>query len=286
MSKYKLVAIDIDGTLLTKAGKITEENIKAIRKCHEKGVHVCLCTGRNIKNTKNIAKQISNDMPFVCADGAVFYSTKENKVISEFLLSEDTFIKIIEEAKNHNVFMEFCTKKYYIKYSKNPELDKFSYGGVPKTIFDKFKQHFIRNVRYVTNYRKFVDENKNNINQFILAGEKSELDKMKAFFEANKFDDVDIRYDLWENYIFIVPKNCTKAYGLNIFAKHFDIGIEEMIAIGDQMNDIDMIKEAGLGVAMGNAHEEIKAVADFVTNCNESSGVAVAINRFIFNEEI
>ncbi len=285
MSKYKLVAIDIDGTLLTKNGEITKDNIEAIKRCQQNGIKVCLCTGRNIKNTKNIAKQISNDMPFVCADGAVFYSTKENKVISEFLLSENTFEKIIREADNHNVYMEFCTKKYYIKYSKNPELSKYSYGKVSKSLKDRLTDYFVKNVRFVKNYEKFIEKNKNNVNQFIIAGEKTELDKMKAFFEKNSFEDIDVRYDLWEHYIFIVPKNCTKAYGLNIFSEYFGIEIEEMIAIGDQMNDIDMIKAAGLGVAMANAHSDIRAVANYITNCNEKSGVAHTINKFIFNED-
>ncbi len=284
MNKYKLIAIDIDGTLLNNKGKVSTENINSIKNCLDKDVKVCLCTGRNIKNTKSIAKKISKDMPFVCADGSVFYSTKENKVISEFLLKEKTFIYIINEVNKYNVFMEFCTKKHYIKYSKNKELDKFSYGGRPKNIKEKFDHYFIRNVRYVKNYVKFIENNKNNINQFIIAGEKEELDMLKLFFEKNNFDDVDIRFDLWDNYIFIVPKNCNKAYGLNILCDYFNIDIDDTISIGDQMNDIDMIKKSGLGIAMGNAHEEIKTEADFITKSNDENGVAYAIDKFIFNK--
>ncbi len=284
MKKYKLLAIDIDGTLLNSRGKISDENIDAIRRAIENGIKVCLCTGRNIKNTRAIAKKINSDFPFVCADGTVFYDTKNNKVIKEYLIEKSTFEKIIEEANKHNLYMEFCTKRHYIKYVRNIGLEKYGYGDAPKTIMEKLEHHFIKNVRYVKNHQKFKNKFGGGINQFIISGEQRELEKMKKFLIESDFSDVDIRVDLWSDFIFIVPKDCNKAYGLNILSDYFDIDISEMIAIGDQMNDIDMIKKAGLGVAMGNATDEIKKVAGFITSSNDDSGVAFAIKKFVLEE--
>lgn len=281
MSEYKLVAIDIDGTLLKEDGTISAKTIETINKCCDKNIKVCLCTGRNIRNTVKIAKKLNNGMPFVCADGAIFYDTQNNKIIIEEKLSEETFETIINKANEFNLYQEFCTKKYYIKYCKKEGLEKYSYGKVPKTLVEKFKDYFLKHVRYAKDLEKFKATYKNKINQMILAGEHEELDKIKKYFETANFPDVDIRYDLWDKYIFIVPKGCTKAHGLNIFSNHFNIPIENMIAIGDQMNDIDMIKKAGLGVAMGNAHDEIKANAKFVTKTNDEDGVSFAIEKFI-----
>lgn len=285
MKKYKLVAIDIDGTLLRNNGTLSKKTIETIKKCEENGVKACICTGRNIKNTIKIARSVSKEMPFVCADGCIFYDVKNDEVALEHKLLTETFEIIMREVDKYNLYVEFCTKKYYIKYVKNMELEKFSYGGVAKTLKEKFNHYFIRNVRYVKDFEKFIKDYKDNTNQIIIAGEDDELEKIKVYLNSNDFSDVDIRYDLWDRYIFIVPKNCTKAYGLEILSKHFNIDVDDMIAIGDQMNDIDMIKKAGMGIAMGNAHDTIKKEANFITKTNEEDGVAYAINKFIFDEK-
>ncbi len=280
MEKYKLIALDIDGTTLNSKGKMTRENMMAIRNCGSRGINVCFCTGRNVKNTKKIATQFYSDMPFVCADGAVFYSTKDKCVILENTLSEYIIRTISEEVKKHDLYLEYCTKDYYFKYSKKPELEKFSYGGFPRNKKERLEYYFLRSVRYIKDLSSFLEIHKTNVNQIIIGGEVEELDKLKEFINKKEFD-CDIRYDLWENYIFIVPKQCNKAHGLNMLANYFSIRMNEIIAIGDQLNDIDMIKKAGLGIAMGNAHERIKECADFVTKTNDESGVAFAINKFI-----
>lgn len=284
MTEYKLIAIDIDGTLLKNDESISEETKKAIKRCDDNGVKVCLCTGRNVKNTVKVVKQLNNGTPFVSADGAVFYDTKNNKVIKEYLIKEDTLREITTLADKYNLYMEFCSKDNYIKYVKNSDLEKYCYGGVAKSVKQKLHHHFIKHVRYTKNMDTFIRDNKNNINQFLIGGPKEELDKLKENLEHTNFSDVDIRYDLWEEYIFIVVKGCTKANGLNILSEYYNISVENMISIGDQMNDIDMIKSAGLGVAMGNAHKQIKECARFITKTNEEDGVAYVINKFIFND--
>ncbi len=284
MKKYELVAIDIDGTLLDNDEQISKENIDAINRCEKNGVKVCICTGRNVRNTIKIAKKLKTGAPFVCSDGAIFYDTKKNKVIVEKKFSKETLEKLVRIANEFNLYMEFNTRSKYIKYVKNVELEKFSYGEVAKTLKQRLSHYFIKRVRYVKNIDIFLIENKNDINQFLIGGDEEEVEKFKEKISGVEFEDVDIRYDLWENYIFVVCKGCTKAHGLDILSEHFNVSIENMIAIGDQMNDIDMIKRAGLGVAMGNAHEEIKKNANVVTKTNLESGVAYAINKYIFGE--
>ncbi len=89
---------------------------------------------------------------------------------------------------------------------------------------------------------------------------------------------------MWDGYVFIAPKNCRKIDGVKALCEYYNIDISEVVTMGDQMNDYDMIKGAGLGVAMGNAHEKIKEVANFVTKDNNNSGVAHAINKFVLKK--
>lgn len=281
-TQYKLVALDIDGTTVKNDGTLSNRTISVIKKCESMGIPVCLSTGRNVHNTKKIAKTLSDTMPFVCIDGSVFYDQKSKSQIFSKTISKETIKKIALLADRFNLYIEFCSSTKYYKYVKNPILEKFNYGGMPGNAIQRCNDFFVKNVRYINNLERFLDKGVP-LHQFLIAGEKEDLELFKAFIKDESFADADLRYDLWgDNYIFVVATGCNKAYGLKLLSDYFNIDIKDMIAIGDQMNDIDMIKSAGLGIAMGNAHEEIKEVASYITKTNEEDGVADAIEKFIF----
>lgn len=281
--KYKLVAIDIDGTLLKSDETLSKKTIDIIKRCEENDIKVCLCTGRNVHNTKKIAKTLSKNMPSVCADGTILFDANKNKAIKMRNIEKEVLKELVLLTDKYHLYMEFCSPHNYFKYLKSDDLAKFNYGGVPKSVSKKLEDFFLKNVRYIKDLNKFIESDKL-INQFLIGGEKDALDKLKNDLSNKTFDSIDIRYDLWDEYIFIVPKDSNKSYGLNLLSEHFGIDISDMIAIGDQMNDIDMIKNAGLGIAMGNANPKIKEVAKFITKTNDEDGVCFAIEKFIFNE--
>ncbi len=280
---YKLVVLDIDGTTLNDAEKVTKENFDAIQASIKKGVPVCLCTGRNIHNTKRVVKHLKLDTPYVCVDGTTIYDTKKDKYIKNDSIDRDVLKEMIEEIEKEHLYIELCTDNNYVKYVKTKDLEKYVYAGVPNNISKKYRDYFLRGSRYVktiNNFEKWLDEGR----QLIFAGEKKSVDKVKQIIIDKNYKDLEIKDDLWPNYVFISKKNCRKINGVEALCEYYNIELSEVITMGDQMNDFDMIKGAGLGIAMGNAHEKIKEVAKFTTLDNNNSGVAHAINKFVLNK--
>ncbi len=250
---YKLVVLDIDGTTLNDKEKLTTENFHAIQNSIKKGVPVCLCTGRNIHNTKRVQRKLQVKTPYVCIDGTVIYNPKTKSYIKNEVLDANVVRDIIKEIEKEQLYIELCTKDKYVKYVKSKELEE---------------------------YEKYI----NDVGQLIFAGDKKYVDKVKEIIKSKKYENIEIKDDLWPNYVFISPSNCRKIDGVKALCEHYNIGLDEVITVGDQMNDFDMIKGAGMGVAMGNAHDKIKEIAKFTTLDNNHSGVAHVINELILKK--
>ncbi len=279
MSKYKLVALDIDGTTINSKGKLSKKTIDTVREVSSKGVPVCIVTGRNAKHAMPIVKKLNVKTPFICNDGAILYDPVDKKIIKQVFLNRDLIKEVTQIADEYNVYMEFATYNNYTKYIKDEKLQKFSYGGVPQNPAEKIKW-LMAGQKVVDNLNKIYNM-KAEVSQLIIGGEEEDIEAIH-----NKIKNIDlkgaiIRNDLWENYLFIVVDKAIKSEGVNILCDHYGITQEQVIAMGDQMNDIDMIINAGLGVAMDNAHEKIKANANYITKSNDEDGVAYALEKFI-----
>ncbi|MBV4431113.1 Cof-type HAD-IIB family hydrolase [Clostridium tyrobutyricum] len=267
---YKLIAIDMDGTLLKDDKTISDENIAAIKKATDNGVKIALATGRPIKGIEKYLKQlnlISDSNYAVGFNGAVVENTKNHKVISEILLSPDDIKYIHKLSRAINVNIQIALKESSI----TPVRNKYSE----------------------------LDARLNNINLYIDNFENISEDEhiLKAMFMD---DDYKLSHgipnlpkDIYEKYTVVrsepwilefMNKSANKAEGVKTLGKKFGIDRSEVICIGDSFNDIHMIKYAGLGVAMKNAFPEIKSHADYITKTNEENGVAYAINKFIFDK--
>ncbi len=280
---YKLVAIDIDGTLIKNDGSITKRTKEAIKQAEKKGVKICLNTGRNVHNTIKIAKETGLIDPFLAIDGAVVYDPIKKRPISQKSIPKDIIKGMINEVKKENLYMEFCTFNKYIKYVPSKELHKYSYGGVPESLSGRISDYFKKNLRHIKNVDKIL-KIKQEINMFLFAGDKDDACKVRDVLIERKIPGVIVRDDLWPGYVFVVPEGSNKANGAKYLCEMYNIDMSEVIAIGDQMNDVDVIRESGLGVAMGNAHDDIKAIAKYITHSNEEDGVAHVIEKFILNK--
>lgn len=279
MTKYKLVVIDIDGTTVNAKGKLSERTISTIRKTVAQGTPVCLCTGRNLRNTMPIIKKLNVKTPCICIDGAIMYDPVDKKILKERTIPLDIIKEITQIADKYDVYMEFCTLDKYIKYFRRPELTKYSYGGVPQNPIDVARFHF-NGVRTVKSLDKIYNL-KVNINQFLLGGDPEVIRELLGILKSKNYPNIALRDDLWDSYIMIGIDSAIKSEGVNLLCEHYNVDISETIAIGDQMNDIDMIMKAGFGVAMGNAHDKIKEVAKHITCTNDEDGVAKVIEEFV-----
>lgn len=281
---YKLVAIDIDGTTVDKKGKLSKKTINTIKKVVKKGVPVCIVTGRNVYNAQKVVKKLNIKTPFICADGAIMVDTAQNKIIFEKSFSKGQLEEILSTLNKHDVYIEMSSKNHYYQYIKRKELGKYNYGGSPNNMAGKLKRVIKHNVRYVRNLKKFL-ESSEPINQVIFIGEPENVENAKKDIIKKNYDNLEIRDNLWSNFVFLVHSSCKKSDGVKLLCSHYGCSMSEVMAIGDELNDIDMIEKAGLGIAMENANPRIKEVANFVTLSNDYDGVAYALEKFILNEE-
>ncbi len=268
---YKLIALDMDGTLLREDKTISKETHRAIQRARAKGVKVVLTTGRPIDGVKSYLKELNlvNDDDYAIAyNGALIQNTKTKEVIAQTLMTLedlDYLYKLSQELKvNIHALTDYsCITPKWSKYSQ-VEAD---INNIPLEFVD------FNNIDKNTTIVKimFIDEPEY-LSKVIDRLPKEVYEKYSVLRSAPYFLE-------------FLDKNVNKGAGVGLLANKLGIKPEEVICVGDAGNDIHMIQFAGLGVAMGNAFTEVKAVADYVTLSNEENGVAHVIDRFVLKEE-
>jgi len=293
---YKLIAIDIDGTLLKNDKTISNSTIKAIKEASSKGVKIVLSTGRPIQGLEKYAKQLnitSNDDYGIACSGAFVQCLGTKEVLFESTLTYDDMQYLYNVAKQLKITLNILLQKealiltptLNITTQLEALLSDLNMKVVDFTTLSKdiiinravyinenlyFKEHLV-GVMKRNNYKLTIPEISNGNDSLVLDKENTPIELF------NKFTVLRPSYNTLE----ILSKGVTKGTGIQLIAEKLGIHKDEVICIGDSGNDIDMINYAGLGVAMGNATTQIKEVADFVTLSNEEDGVAHVINKFI-----
>lgn len=268
---YKLIALDMDGTLLREDKTISKNTNKAIQRAKSKGVKVVLTTGRPIDGVKRYLNELDliNDNDYAIAyNGALVQNTKTKEILAKTLMSLkdiEYLYKLSQELKvNIHALTDYsCITPTWNKYSQI-EVD---INDIPLELVD------FNNIDKNTTIVKimFVDE-PDYLSEVIARLPKEVYEKYSVLRSAPYFLE-------------FLDKKVNKGAGVGILAKELNIKPEEVICVGDAGNDLHMIKFAGLGVAMDNAFPEVKEVADYITLSNEDDGVAHVINKFILEEE-
>lgn len=268
---YKLLAVDMDGTLLNSKGELTEKNKNALKAAMSKGVKVVITSGRAIHSIKRFLIEAGltgeNDYAITYNGGAV-YNLKNFECIAYKGITGRNLFEIKELCESLDMKMI----AYDWNYSLAEEENEY-------TIFER--EHIGSPVKLVS-YKEYVKED-DEIIKVILFDNPDALDEKMKKIPQEFYENYNIVKSLpWV--LEILPKECNKGYGLEIMAKQLNIKREEIISIGDQANDLEMIEFAGLGVAMGNAIEEVKNIASYVTTDNDNDGVAAVVEKFILSE--
>ncbi|WP_160678232.1 Cof-type HAD-IIB family hydrolase [Clostridium sp. C8-1-8] len=266
---YKLVAIDMDGTLLKDDKTITLKSKEALAKANSLGVKIVLTSGRPIQGIKNYLEELNlrgKDDYVISLNGALICRCEDYSVLSsnETLKGKDLKY-IFSKVKDLNAYVHAFKEREDLvniesKFSKNEE----------KRINLK--------VRVVDFMKEIQDDEE--ILKVVLEEEKEVLDRVQAQLPKELFEEFTVIRSL-DFMLEFMKKGCNKATGIEKLVQYLGIDSSEVIAIGDAVNDKEMIGYAGLGVAMGNAEEDIKNLADFVTKSNEEDGVAYVIEKFI-----
>ncbi|OXX82666.1 hypothetical protein AVM15_17080 [Paraclostridium benzoelyticum] len=267
---YKLIALDIDGTLLNSEKKVTQEVFDAIQNAKEKGVKVVLSTGRPLPGVQTLLKELKlNDEEnyVVTFNGGLVQEITSQDVISNIEMSHEDFDYIYNElAKKHDIKIHINTPDSLV---------------VPYTEVPKYSVHesTLNNIPVIC-----MDENEINSDltfcKVMLVDEPEIIEDIITKI-PQEFHD---KYTIVRSAPFFLEflnKKVNKGSGLQALCDKLGIDPTEVIAVGDEENDRHMIEFAGLGVAMGNARDSIKEIANHVTETNNNHGVAKVISDFI-----
>lgn len=272
---YKLIAIDLDGTLLNENKEITKENLKVINKAIEKGYDIAIATGRRYWSAKDLTRNINSHLTIFANNGNMVRNSSDDKeIISKYLDPYDYRI-IVEEGRKRNLNPIIHFDGYHEGFDIAIEKDK-DYKGYYNYLSEgnRFK--------IINNYLDIEDK----ILTLVYPGKKQELDEF--YLHINKAYPNMYNSHIMENMVLsealleIMNPAGTKWLSILEYAKQRNINPEEIIAIGDNNNDIAMIKGAGLGIAMINGSQSIKKVADRISELdNNESGVAFELKRVL-----
>ena len=291
---YKLVAIDLDGTLLNSYGEISQRNKEAIQRSMQKGAEIVIASGRPIASAKSYANESGASNYAICGNGSVLYDMKNEKIIYDKSIDRQKALEIIKICEDNSIFFNIYTETLTISKSMNYNIS--FYNNENKKIPDDKKT----NIKIIDNIYKYVEENPN-----IKILKITVCDESKIIFDAiirklrevKNIEVLDLQHMARKYIKFGTEEKMVEYYYTEITSKGVDkwgaimklaeilqIDQSEIIAIGDNMNDKEMIENAGLGIIMQNSAPYMKDFADIVVSDNNNDGVAEALEKYIINE--
>ncbi|RXI38447.1 Cof-type HAD-IIB family hydrolase [Clostridium tetani] len=262
---YKLIALDIDGTLLNREHEIADETIDVIKESMDKGIKVILVSGRDYSAAESYIKKIETKDLFLGLNGANIYDNKGEIIHSEYL-DKEIVEYIIELSEKEEIYIVlFIGKNTYVDKASN-------FMGIDNYVFNSIE---------VGQISKFHKEQ--NVTKILLTHKEEKLIPIKEKLDSKYGSKINSQFSL-PQFLEIFNGEINKGVALKRICEKYKISKEKVMAIGDWDNDITMIKYAGLGVAMGNGSENIKEAADFITKSNEENGAAYAIKKFVLKK--
>lgn len=273
--KYKLLAIDMDGTFLNEERNVTEANLNAVRKAAEAGIKVVVCSGRIPSLLRPLLKDMPKNQPVIAGNGSVIFDDN-NKQLRYESIDIKTIFKIINMLRKDyaNVYYQFfdrdivCSEKFESTIQHYYEINL----TLPRE--DRLELHIISDAK------KYIERNNSVVTKIEICNNDLNLvQEIKDRLE--KIPDIEVVGSGLKG-IEITKKGLNKGNSLEILANHYGYSIDECIAVGNDENDIEMIKKVGLGIAVRNAKDYVKEVADYITrNDNNNDAIAEVVEKFI-----
>ena len=278
MKDIKLVALDLDGTLFDNSSRISERNLAAIRSITDKGIHVVISTGRPFEGIPFDQIKGTGINYAITANGSGIYEISTGKCLYENAMDEELVTPILNFLLTRDIHMDaFIGGKGYTPVQCIETAQKLT---VPSSI----KNYIITTRTRLDNILQFIHENQLKVQKMTLnfypAADGTLIDRetVRKFLVSNpSITTVCGGYNNLE----FTRADANKGVGLRKLAEILGVNPDATMAIGDTENDLAIIEAAGIGVAMGNATDAVKARADYVTTTNTKDGVAAAIEHFI-----
>ena len=261
---YRLIASDMDDTLLDGAGKLTKRTVDALRRAMDAGVYVVLASGRMLESARPFAEQIGVNAPMVLYNGAMVYDLAAQATVSSRFIPYETAKAICEKAEAEDIYVQVYPGEGYFarEHTKYTDLYEASIKvecGITGTPLSQ----------WITGGQV----------KMLFIGEKEDTaGRIARFSEA--FPDVSFMMSR-PNYVEIVPKNVDKRYALEETIRHLGVKPEECVAFGDGQNDVSMLKYVGAGYCVENASQGVKDQCELFAPSNAEDGCARMIERLL-----
>ncbi|MFP7366625.1 HAD family hydrolase [Corynebacterium callunae] len=263
----KLVATDVDGTLINSSERVPQRLREAISRLHDEGAVLALSTGRPARWIYSVLEQLSVRPVCVCANGAVLYDSATDEIIAAHTLSPDVMTATVmaarEALKDHGGVWVAAERAGASAYDRAQDLYLVS---------PEYSHAWPSDLHGTVPEAEIISEP---ATKLLL---RSDVLDSKEMFDlirpAVPETQAHVTFSMSGGLLEVAAPGVTKALGVSLLAERLGIAQEDVIAFGDMPNDIEMLQWAGRGIAMGNARPEVKAVADHVTATNDEAGVA------------
>lgn len=267
--KYKLIALDLDGTLKNSNNEVSERTKTALMKAQELGAKIVLASGRPTYGLRkeSVLLELDKYEGFLLSfNGARVSSVKSEETIFEQTLSVEQIRQAYDRSKEFNLACLTYDGEYVVSEDIDDHYVQYEYS--------------INNMagKKIDSFKDYVKEP---VNKVLLTGEPDYVGSILDDFKEPFGDELSI-YRSAPFFVEIMAQGIDKAASLDRLVKHMGIKREEVIAFGDGYNDLSMIEYAGMGISMANGVDEVRKKADFVTLSNDEDGIAYALEKFLF----
>ena len=276
----KLIASDLDGTIVGDNNIVSDENLKAISKINSKKINFAICTGKTYQITKSFCQEFDAKYG-IFNNGSQIYDLTTGEKLFSSCLALDEIKALIDIARENN---------FHVHVYSDDEL-----------ITEKLKFLDLRNFKLlnssgykfviINDVLDYIQKNNLEINQLVLSASRIPIEfksqiktllpvSIEHISKTGEYKDKVINKEY--EYLSIIPGNTNKDTAIKFLEKYLNVSSDEIMAIGDNLNDLDMVKNSGIGVAVSNAYNELKDVAKYVTNSDaQNGGFAEAVYKFI-----
>ena len=288
---YKLVAIDLDGTMLNHYGEISQKTKEIIKKCIKKGVEIVIASGRPMDSIKTIAEEMGIKGYFIAGNGALVYDMQKDEIIYKNYMKKEKVLEIIKICEENSIAYNVYTDKvilttnlkfnvlYYYKENLKKEETKKTNISIVENMYNYVKNMKEENFLKVT----ICDENDTIFHSIVK--KIKELNQIKVVEVAHMSrktikqgtEEIPIEYYYTE----VSASQVDKWNAIEFLIRKLGFKQEEIMAVGDNINDKRMIENAGMGIAMKMSTPEIVKIAKDVTDTNDNDGVAKALEKYL-----
>lgn len=262
---YKLLAVDMDGTLLDSDRNISKKNMKALLEASEQGVLVVVATGRALKGVTKYRELLKLNAPVITYNGSMIVHPATDEILFEQELVAEDARKIIRLGLECETTMCIWSDNQLYGNVLNDKIHDYkTYSGVEPVLIEDYDMLY-----------------KQGITKILWYDAPAKLKELELKFNEESFFKETVCCRSMPFFLEFFNSKASKGQALKKLGELYQIPLSEMIAIGDADNDISMLEFAGISVAMGNADERLKKMVDYVTSSNDENGVAEVIQRYI-----